>query len=403
MTTQRSNPPIWMMGLTDITFGMVMTFSVTTVPQILAEQGVSGGHIAAITAVILSPGWWAFLFAPMLDVRFRRQTYALVLGFLAALGAAFIAFDHHNLLAIEIAAFTCILAVSLYQGAVGGWMGSLIEKEQDGLLSSWFIGGGIAAGGIMAMAGEPVILHCPPILAAALIFVVITLPMAFFLFIPAPQPDKLLAAESFGRFWREVLSLFKRSEVLIGMVLFVLPSASFALTNVLAGIGKDYQASSTMVSSLAGAGYVIAGIAGLLLVPRLAKKLPLRPLYLGIGVVGALFTLSTLLLPRSPFALAVVFTGEILFQTLAFAVATGIMFEIIGRDNPLAATTFTLLTSVMFVPTSYMAFVDGWGYDKGGLIGSFAVDAGFGIAACLLLAIMLRRWLFAPRLEAEPV
>ena len=196
------------MGLTDVTFGMVTTFSVTTVPQILANQGVPGGHIAAITAIILSPGWWAFLFAPILDVRFRRRTYALVLGFLAAITTAFIAFDHHNLHAVEIAAFTGSVAVSFYQGAVGGWMGSLIEKGQDGLLSSWFIAAGIAAGGIMAMAGEPVILHWPPVLAAALMFVIVALPMAFFIVIPSPEPDKLLAGESFGRFGREVFSLF---------------------------------------------------------------------------------------------------------------------------------------------------------------------------------------------------
>ncbi len=96
MPAQRSIPPVWMMGLTNVTFGMVATFTVTTVPQILADQGVPGGHIAAITA--------------------------------------FIAFNHHNVLAVEIAAFTSSVAAALYQGAVGGWMGSLIEKEQDGLL-----------------------------------------------------------------------------------------------------------------------------------------------------------------------------------------------------------------------------------------------------------------------------
>lgn len=370
---------------------MVLTFAVITVPQILADQGVPGGHIAAITAAIISPGWWAFLFAPILDVRFRRRTYALVLGFLAAISAAFIAFDHHNLLAVEIAAFTSTVAASFYQGAVGGWMGSLIEKKQDGLLSSWFIGGGIAAGGIMAMSGEPIVLHAPPILAAAFLFFVVALPMTFFVVIPAPEPDKLLAAESFGRFWREVLSLFKRSEVLIGIVLFVLPSASFSLTNVLAGIGKDYHASPAMVSFLAGGGYIIAGVVGMFLVPQLAKKFPLRPLYLGIGVVGASFTF------------AIVFTGELIFQALALTVGTGIIFEIIGRNNPLAATTFTLLMSVMNVPISYMGFVDGWAYNLRGLVGSFVVDAGFGMAACILLAITLRRWLFATRPEVEVV
>ncbi|MGB6194340.1 MAG: MFS transporter [Terracidiphilus sp.] len=300
MKTQRRLPPVWMMGLTNVTFGMVASFAVTTVPQILAAQGVPGGHIAAITAAIISPSCWVFLFSPILDVRFRRRTYALVLGLLAASATAFIAFDHHNLLMVEIAAFTAVVAVTLYQGAVGGWMGSLIEREQDGLLSSWFVAGSIAAGGMMAMAGEPILLYWPPVLASAFMFLVVASPMALFFFVPVPLPDKLLAAESFGRFWREVFSLFKRREVLIAVALFVLPSGSFSLTNVLAGIGGDYHASANMVSLLLGVGYIIAGGAGITLVPLLAKRFPLRPAYLGIGIIGALFTLGFPLLPRTP-------------------------------------------------------------------------------------------------------
>ncbi|HEV2214870.1 MAG TPA: MFS transporter, partial [Terracidiphilus sp.] len=72
-----------MMGLTNLTFGMVITFSVTTLPQLLAAQGIPGGHIAAITSAVTTPFWWAFLFSPILDVRYRRRTYALVLGFVA--------------------------------------------------------------------------------------------------------------------------------------------------------------------------------------------------------------------------------------------------------------------------------------------------------------------------------
>ena len=401
MKTQRRLPPVWMMGLTNVTFGMVASFAVTTVPQILAAQGVPGGHIAAITAAIISPSCWVFLFSPILDVRFRRRTYALVLGLLAASATAFIAFDHHNLLMVEIAAFTAVVAVTLYQGAVGGWMGSLIEREQDGLLSSWFVAGSIAAGGVMAMAGEPILLYWPPVLASAFMFLVVASPMGLFFFVPAPLPDKLLAAESFGRFWREVFSLFKRREVLIAVALFVLPSGSFSLTNVLAGIGGDYHASANMVSFLLGVGYIVAGGAGITLVPLLAKRFPLRPAYLGIGIVGALFTLGFLLMPRTPSTFGLVFTGELIFQSLALTVGTGITFEVIGRDNPLAATTFTLLISVMSFPISYMGFVDGWGYDRGGLAGGFAVDAGLGIVACILLAVALRRSLFDLRPEVE--
>lgn len=51
----------------------------------------------------------------------------------------------------------------------------------------------------------------------------------------------------------------------------------------------------------------------------------------------------------------------------------------------------------MNLPITYMAMLDGWGYDRGGLAGSLVTDAGLRLGACVLLAIVLRRWLFASR------
>ena len=394
---KRKLPPIWMMGLTNATFGMMGGFSVVILPQLLAAAGIPGGHIAAITAAILSPGFWAFIFSPMLDIRFRRRTYALVFGLFTAVAAAFTVLHHSDLLMVEVVMIAGFTAASFYQGAVGGWMGSLIDKKHDSVLGTWFNVGNVGAGGVIIILGGRIILNAPPVFAAVFMFIALLLPMVFFFFIPAPPPDELLASESFGRFFREIFSLLKRRQVLIGLALFVFPSASFALTNVLAGIGKDYHASANTVSFLAGVGSVVAGVGGSFLVPLLAKKIALRPLYLAIGVVGACFTLSTLLLPRAPWTFGLVFTGEIVFQALAFTAANGITFEIIGPDNPLAATLFTLLIAVMNFPITYMGIVDGWGYDRGGLVGSFAIDAGLSMTACLMLAIVLRKWLFAPR------
>lgn len=397
----RKLPPVWVMGLTNTPFGLVGGFAVFTLPQILAAQGVSGGHIAVITAAIISPGFWTFIFAPMLDVRFRRQTYALLFGLLSAICAAFTVFDHSNLLVVEIVMIASQVAASFYQGAVGGWMGSLISKEQDSMLGTWFTVSNIGVSGIFVLVGGPIFLHSPPIFAAVFMFVILMLPMLLFLLIPAPPPDKLLASESFGRFGREVLSLLKRRDVLIGLALFMLPSASFSLTNVLGGLGKDYHASANTVSLFGGVGSIIAGVGGSFLVPLIAKKFALRPLYLVIGLVGACFTFSTLLLPHAPWAFGLVFAGESIFQALAFTAANGIAFEIIGPGNPLAATIFTLLIAAMNFPIWYMGSLDGWGYDFHGLVGSFVVDAGFSTVACLLLAVVLRKWLFAPRTELE--
>lgn len=391
-----------MMGLTNATFGMMGGFAVVTLPQLLAADGIPGGHIAAITAIIISPGFWAFIFAPMLDVKLRRRTYALLFGTIAALAVGFTVLHHRNPRVVEWVMLAGYLAAAFYQGAVGGWMGSLISSEEDSRLGTWFNVANVGAAGVIIVIGGPIILGSPPAVAATFMLGAMLLPTILFLFVPAPAPDKLLASESFGRFGREVLSLLTRRDVLIGLALFILPSASFSLTNVLGGIGKDYHASAAVVSAFAGAGSIVAGVGGSFLVPRLARKIELRALYLTIGFVGATFTLGTLLLPRAPWTFGVVFTGEIIFQALAFTTANGITFQIIGSDNPLAATLFTLLIAVTNLPITYMGILDGWGYDRGGLVGGFLVDAGLGMSACVLLAIVLRRWLFSPHPAAAP-
>ncbi|HYW35879.1 MAG TPA: hypothetical protein VE868_10765 [Balneolaceae bacterium] len=92
MSPARRVPPEWVLSIPVATFGMVAGFIIVTLPQILAAQNVPGGHIAVAVAVITSPGFWIFLVAPILDVRFRRRTYALVFGLLAVFGTAFTVF-----------------------------------------------------------------------------------------------------------------------------------------------------------------------------------------------------------------------------------------------------------------------------------------------------------------------
>lgn len=398
MSERRPLPPIWLMGLTNMPFGLMGGFSVVTLPEMLSAQGLPGGRIAAMVAVVTSPAFWVFLIAPMLDVRLSRRSYALLFGTLAAAAAGYTVIHHERPAMVELVMTAGFAAASLYQGSVGGWMGSLIGRKQDSRLGVWFAIANLGAGGLMMLLAGEAVRRWKPAAAGSTVAAALVLPMLLFLAIPAPGPDRGLARESFGRFWREVALLLKRREVLTALALFVLPASSFALTNVLAGIGKDFSASEQMVSLFAGVGSSAAGVAGSLLLRPLARRFALRPLYLGIGVAGAVFTLSLLLMPRMPWTFGVAITGENAFQAMAFAAGNAITFEVIGPGNPLAATLFTLLNSAVNLPITYMTFLDGRGYERGGITGSLVTDAGVSIAVCALLAWAMRRW---RQLEAE--
>jgi len=108
-------------------------------------------------------------------------------------------------------------------------------------------------------------------------------------------------------------------------------------------------------------------------------------LYLAIGVVGSLFTLSLILLPHTAATFAVALIGENVFQSLAITASVAIAFDTIGRSNPLAATTYCLVTSAFNIPITYMLFVDGAGYARSGVAGSYAFDASLSLLASVVL------------------
>src|SRR5271167_4314548 len=240
---RRSQVPVWMMGLTNAMFGMYGGILVISVPQLLSARQVPEATIAAMTAVMISPGFWTFLVSPVLDVRFSRRWYAVVTAVVAAalLSLALLNLEHAAW--VEGLLVVGFFFANLYQSALGGWLSSITTAEEKNALSVWVTIGNIGGGGAMA---------------------VIT---------------------------GEVLSVLKRREVLIAIVLFIAPAATFSLTNLLGGLGSDFHASTHFVGLVGGAGVLMGGITGCLIFPLINRRLPLRYLYLAIGMAGSIFTL----------------------------------------------------------------------------------------------------------------
>ena len=390
-------PPIWILALPWLTFGMLTGFIIVTLPQLLAPRGVTGGRIAVAVAVILSPMFWNFIFAPLIDVGFKRRTYALVFGVLAVAVTALTVMYPVGIGQVEVMMLGAFLSGCMFQSAIGGWMGSLVEKDQDSPLGAWSTIYNICGGGAGILISGAATRDLPPGPAAALIFATFLAPLLVFPWVPALPPEGSRVHESVGRFKRDLVALLGRSDVVVALCLFALPSASFALSNTLGSWSGTFHAAPAFVSRISGAGLILGGVAGCALVPFAARRLPLRPLYLAIGCVGAVFTLSLLLLPRVSTTFAVAFVGETFFSSAAIATAAAVIFEVIGPGNALAATTYALLIAAMNLPIDYMEFIDARGYDWSGITGAFITDALISGGACVLLAVVFRRRLLPAR------
>jgi PAT family beta-lactamase induction signal transducer AmpG len=377
------------MGLTNSVFGMYGGILVISVPQLLSMRHVPEATIAAMTAVMISPGIWSFVASPVLDVHFSRRWYATASAMLAAALLVLALLNLNHLALLEVLLVAGYFSVNLYQSALGGWLCSIVSAEQENKLSSWVTLGNLGAGGAMAVATGELIRNVSPPIAALVLGALIVVPTAVFPFMPAPPPDRQLAAESYRQFFGDVLRLVKRRQVLIAIVLFMAPAGTFSLTNFLGGLGDDFHASAHFVSLVGGGGVVLGGVAGSLLFLLIDRVLPLRFLYLAVSVTGSLFSLLLILLPRSPAVFGLAFIGENVFQALSITITIAITFEAIGRRNPLAATTFCLLNSAFTIPLTYMLVVDGWGYGKQGVAGGFGVDAALGIVSSVVLGALL--------------
>jgi PAT family beta-lactamase induction signal transducer AmpG len=381
--------PLWLMGMTNAPFGMYGGILVITVPQLLNARHVPEATIAAMTAVTISPGVWSVIAAPILDVRFSRRWYSTATALIAAvlLTLGLLCLDH--VVTAEILLVTGFFAANLYQSALGGWLSSIVAPKERNAISAWVTIANISGGGAMAVVAGAVMQRFSPLIAAVALGAALLMPVTVFPWMLAPPPDRRLARESFRQFFAEVAGVFRRREVLLALAMFITPASSFALVNLFGGLGSDFRASTQFVGAVGGAGVLFAGLAGCLAFRLIDRLLPLRYLYLAIGVVGALFTLALLLLPRTPLAFAVALLGENLFQSAAITTSIAIAFETIGPRNPLAATTFSVIVAVLNLPNTYMVVVDGRGYSWRGVAGSLLVDAGASLIACGLLALLL--------------
>jgi PAT family beta-lactamase induction signal transducer AmpG len=388
----RKTPPVWLLGLTNLPLGVSGGLALLTVPQWLASRHVPEPVIAEMTTLALVPTFLVFLLGPIFDIRFSRRTYA-VASTLVATGGSFGMFISGSSLTFLGAAMICAALGAAANGmALGGWLGSLVDKEKDAALGTWMNIANIGGFGLIATVGINVIRALPAPAAGAVLAAPNLLPLLVFFRTPAPPPDSRFARESFAAFFRDLGALLKRPIVLQTLILFAVPAASFALTNTLGGLGGDYHASEAFVSVMGGSAAVVAGVIGSLLVLPLARRAPTRVLYLGIGFVGAVFTLGLIIAPHTPALFAIAMTGQNVAQSAALATVNVIALQSLGKDNPFAATQFGLLSCASALPITYMQLIDGRAYGAGGLTLMYLADGGLGLIACALLAGLLMLW-----------
>lgn len=394
---------VWLMGLANAIFGFAYAVVLVTIPQLLAARGVGEPVIASLTSLALIFSLAVFAVAPVLDTMISRRSWSIALALtVSALLFILLLLPNGSSLLAPVLAMTA-LVTSLYNSAIGGWLGAALPKGSDEAIGTWFTIGNGFGFGLGAISQYWLMSHLPPPLGAAAIAVAALVPLAVVPLIPMPSGGRKAVRESFGSLVKDVLELVRQPVVLRILLMFVLPCAAFTLTNAFGGIGRDFHASDALIDVANGIGATIIGFIASLAARLLLKWIPAPLAYLGIGVVGAVFTLSLLALARTPATYLMAVIGENAAQSIAQVSQNAIVFRSIREGSPLASSQFGLLSTALVVPYAYMQMLDGYGYKLAGRVdGSFLMDAGVSLVACLLLAIPVTRWLRAGKLETDP-
>lgn len=392
---------VWAMGLSNAAYGYAYAGVLVTMPQVMAAHGVGEPVIAELTALANFASLATFAIAPVLDTLFARRTWAVGLGLLAAvLTVAMLSASPTGALVAPLMMGDALTLVMLTT-ALGGWLGAALPKDMDDTIGAWFtIGNGVGFG-IGALGQYWLITTLPAPIGQVVAGGVVLVPMLFFRLIPSPDHGRKAVRESFGGFIRDLTVLVRLPLVLRVIILFALPCAAFTLTNAFGGLGPDFRVSSGMVGIANGVGATVVGMGAALFGRWCLSRVHAPLLYLGIGMAGAVFTALVIGLPHSPAIYLLAVCGENIAQSIAQVSQNAIVFGSIRRGSPLAASQFGLLTTAALLPYTYMQALDGYGYHlAGNVAGSFWMDAGLSVTACILLVGPVVYWMRRGQLTA---
>lgn len=391
---------IWLMGFANSTYGFGYAAVLVTAPQLLAARGVAEPVIAGMTTLALSATLLVFAVAPVLDTLITRRAWSIGLGLVGATLTTLVMIlpATSHFLGAALAVDTLVL--SLYNSAIGGWLGAVLPKSSDETIGTWFTIGNASGFGLGALSQYWLVTHAPAGVGAALVGVGTLIPLVFLRLIPAGDAGRKAVHESFRNLARDVVQLVRQPLVLRVLLMFILPCAAFTLTNAFGGLGPDFHTANNLVSVANGIGAVVIGLFASILARVLLKRVSAPFLYLAIGSLGAAFTLGLLVLPHSPATYVLAVLGENAAQSIAQVSQNAMIFRSIRQGSPLASSQFGLLSTAYVVPYVYMQGLDGFGYKlAGGVTGSFTMDALVSLAACGLLFWPVLRWIAAGKLE----
>jgi PAT family beta-lactamase induction signal transducer AmpG len=393
--------PFWVMAVANAPYGAVVGFVTTAIMILLRAQGVSVAEIAGIVSIAMTPIFWVFILSPVLDVRFSKKVYALFFAVLAAICIFLSVLSLHRIGLLTVLLVAAYSATTLYHYALFSWLTEVMEERHyTPIASVCEISNLVAVGGFAAISVWLIRSFSAPVAGLALAAIFLLAP-ALLLFFPAAATPARPARVVFNSFFRDLYILLKQRPCRYGLLIFLAPICSFALP--FASVGPEFHTSERWMTLINGPGASIACGLGCVLAIFISRRVTPRMSYILTGLVAAMVTGAMMPAART---MAVFATGRLLYSVLQginFTVFAALLYQIVGKNNPLAGTQLSLLNAAACLPIVYMTALDGVGFKHGGMNGMLAVDTFVAVATCIPMLLFFHHVRRSGREAAEPV
>jgi predicted MFS family arabinose efflux permease len=189
---------------------------------------------------------------------------------------------------------------------------------------------------------------------------------------------------------RDVWDVLHSRATMIGLVFFLSPVGSGAVTYLISSVGPDYHASDAQVAWVSGVLGGLLSALGCLIGGLLCDRISRTAAYAVAGLLSAPFSAWMAFGPASPFTYAGGYVGYALSAGIAYAAFTALELDVLGSRPHAAGTAYSLLGASGNLPIAYMTYLDGVGYKHSGARGLMVMDSlanGIGGACLLLFAV----------------
>ncbi len=401
-TPPRRHTPPWVFGI--LYGGTFNGFVAVGLSQLLPERGVSLERVSEIAALILTASYVSFLLTPLVDCGLPRRVWAMILACLAtvSLGVSLpmlrsaTAHGGHGAgtVALMLLLFFGYLCNQIYTSSIGGMVPNLVAPAKHGAVSAWMNIAYLAWTGVGGQLDVWEIRHLPLATASLLVPLPILLGALPLLFL---REDRELRpfVQAMRQLFADLVTTMRQRSYLFALLVFVLPSGTFAMQNLFGGLIGDFHSDALPGYLSVGVVFTVACALGAALGGPLSSRYDRRLLFVAPAMIAAVGSLAMAFGPHTPW----VFVAGMFFYNLMaginYTATSALVFQIVGRNNPLSATQYSVCIASCNLAIAGAVYLDGLGAGLhaglGGARGSLTVDALLSLVlGTLVLGLVYR-------------